>query len=158
MMFILLDIDGVMLPANSWEKPEFMEDGFPMFNSRSVNALQRILSETNATIVLTTSHKTKYNVAKWKSLLKSRGINPKGVQRLTTNSLQTSRKDEILEWFKKQPVPNEEFVIIDDDKMLNGLPANLKDNLVLTSPSIGLTEDLANEAISILKKRNFNYH
>lgn len=157
-MLILLDIDGVMLPANSWEKPEFMEDGFPTFNLRSVNALQRILSETNATIVLTTSHKTKYNVAKWKSLLKSRGINPKGVQRLKSNSLETSRKDEILNWFNKQPVPNEEFVIIDDDKMLNSLPSNLKGNLVLTSPSIGLTEDLADEAISILKKRSFQYH
>ena len=77
---------------------------------------------------------------------------------MKTNSLETSRKDEILEWFNKQPVPNEEFVIIDDDKMLNGLPPNLKDNLVLTSPSIGLTEDLANEAISILKKKNFNHH
>lgn len=157
-MLILLDIDGVMLPANSWKKPEFMEDGFPEFNLKSVKALQRILSETNATVVLTTSHKTKYNIAKWKSLLKSRGINPKGVQRLTTNSLQTSRKDEILEWYKKQYVSKEEFVIIDDDKMLNGLPLNLKDNLVLTIPSIGLTEDLADDAISILKKTSFQDH
>ena len=31
-MLVLLDIDGVMVPANSWKKPEFMDDGFPMFN------------------------------------------------------------------------------------------------------------------------------
>lgn len=154
-MLILLDIDGVMVPANSWKKPEFMEDGFPMFNLKSVKALQRIISETNASVVLTTSHKTKYKVSQWKDLLKSRGINPKRVQRLSTNSLYVSRKDEILEWYLKKHVPNEEFVIIDDDKMLNGLPENLKGNLILTSPSVGLTDDLADEAISILQNRSF---
>ena len=156
-MLILLDIDGVMVPANSWKKPEFMEDGFPMFNSRSVKALQRILLETNASILLTTSHKTKYKVAQWRDLLKSRGINPKKIQRLGTNSLLISRKDEIVEWYTKKHIPNEEFVIIDDDKMLNGLPENIKNNLILTSPSIGLTDDLADEAISILQKKNYDY-
>lgn len=157
-MLILLDIDGVLVPANSWKKPEFMEDGFPMFNSRSVKALQRILSETNASVLLTTSHKSKYKVAQWKDLLKSRGINPKRVHRLTSNSLLTSRKDEILQWYTKKRMSNEEFVIIDDDKMLNGLPENIKHNLVLTSPSIGLTDDLADEAISILQKSTYQYH
>lgn len=27
-MLILLDIDGVMVPANSWKRPEFLADGF----------------------------------------------------------------------------------------------------------------------------------
>jgi two-component SAPR family response regulator len=157
-MLILLDIDGVLVPANSWEKPEFMEDGFPIFNLNSVKALQRIISETNASVLLTTSHKTKYNVSQWKNLLQSRGINPKKVRRLTTNSLQISRKDEILEWYNKKHMPNENFVIIDDDKMLNSLPENLKGNLVLTSSSVGLTNDLADEAISILQKNTFHYH
>lgn len=134
-----------------------MNDGFPMFNSRSVKALQRILSETNASILLTTSHKTKYKVAEWRDLLKSRGITPKRIQRLSTNSLVISRKDEILDWYTKKHILNEEFVIIDDDKMLNGLPENIKNNLILTSSSIGLTDDLANEAISILQKNNHQY-
>jgi len=129
-----------------------------MFNLRSVNALQRIISETNASVLLTTSHKTKYNISQWKNLLKLRGINPKKVHRLTTDSLKTSRKDEILEWYREKHVPNEEFVIIDDDKMLNDLPDYLKSNLVLTSPSVGLTDDLADEAISILRKNTYHYH
>jgi len=156
-MLILLDIDGVMVPANSWRKPEFLDDGFPVFNTKSVKALQRILAETNASILLTTSHKTKYKVAEWRDLLKSRGINAKSVHRLNTNSLSISRKDEILEWYTKKHIPNEDFVIIDDDKMLNTLPINIKSNLILTSPSIGLTDDLANEAISILQKKNYHY-
>jgi len=157
-MLILLDIDAVLVPANSWEKPEFMEDGFPAFNLRSVKALQRIISATNAPVVLTTSHKTKYEVSKWKDLLKLRGINPNSVRKLTTNSLQTSRRDEILAWYRNEHSPEEQFVIIDDDKMLNGLPEKLKDNIVLTGPSVGLTEDLADEAISILQKTRFHHH
>ncbi|MDB5156103.1 MAG: hypothetical protein JWR50_810 [Mucilaginibacter sp.] len=156
-MLILLDIDGVLVSANSWKKPEFMEDGFPMFNARSVKALQRILSETNASVLLTTSHKSKYKVAQWKDLLKSRGISAKKIHRLTSNSLQTSRKDEILQWYNHKRIPNEEFVIIDDDKMLNDLPENIKQNLVLTTPSVGLTDDLADEAISILQKNVYHY-
>jgi len=156
-MLILLDIDGVMVPANSWKKPEFHDDGFPMFNSRSVSALQKIISETGASLLLTTSHKSKYNIAQWRNIFKSRGIKAKHIQSLSSNSLHSSRKDEILNWYNAEHIPNEEFVIIDDDKLLNGLPINIKNNLVLTSPSIGLTEELAENAISILKKGKFTY-
>lgn len=157
-MLILLDIDGVLVPANSWKKPEFLEDGFPAFSLRSVKAFQRILSETNATVLLTTSHKTRFNISQWKELFKSRGIIPFKIQALATDSLQTTRKDEILDWYVNEHLPNEEFVIIDDDKMLNSLPENLKRNLVLTSPSIGLTDELADEAISILRKKDLQVH
>jgi hypothetical protein len=156
-MLILLDIDGVMVPANSWKKPEFHEDGFPMFNSKSVTALQKIISETGASLLLTTSHKSKYNITQWRSIFKSRGIKAKHIQRLSSNSLHSSRKDEILDWYKAKHIANEEFVIIDDDKLLNDLPANIKNNLVLTSPSIGLTDELAENAISILKNKAYAY-
>jgi len=149
-MLILLDIDGVMVPANSWKKPEFLDDGFPVFNSKSVKALQKIISETNASLLLTTSHKSKYNISQWREIFKSRGINAKHIHRLSSNNLESSRKDEILNWYMAKHTPNEKFVIIDDDKLLNDLPGNIKDNLVLTSSSIGLTEELAENAISIL--------
>jgi hypothetical protein len=156
-MLILLDIDGVMVPANSWKKPEFHDDGFPMFSPKSVNALQKIISETGASLLLTTSHKSKYNVAQWRNIFKSRGIKAKHIHRLSSSSLHLSRKDEILNWYMAKHVPNEEFVIIDDDKLLNGLPENIKHNLVLTSSSVGLTEELAENAISILKNSAYTY-
>jgi hypothetical protein len=146
-MLILLDIDGVMIPATSWKKPEFMEDGFPAFNIKATKALQRIIDETNASIVLTTSHKAKYSVLQWKEMFNSRGVNPKDIQRLGTNSLEVSRKDAILDWYNTNDNYEEKFVIIDDDKFLNSLPANLKVNFILTSSSVGLTDDLASEAI-----------
>ena len=135
-----------------------MADGFPVFNSRSVKALQRIISETDASLLLTTSHKLKYDIYQWHHIFKSRGIDVKGIDRLTSNSLASSRTEEIMNWYMDKHIPNEGFVIIDDDKLLNGLPGDIKNNLVLTSPSVGLTEELAEDAISILKNRTHTLH
>jgi hypothetical protein len=44
-MLLYLDIDGVMVPANSWRKPEILEDGFPEFSSKAVSSLIRIISK-----------------------------------------------------------------------------------------------------------------
>ncbi|UOE49302.1 HAD domain-containing protein [Mucilaginibacter sp. SMC90] len=128
-----------------------MDDGFPVFNAGAVKALQRILAVTNASVILTTSRKLSYTIAEWRTMLKYRGVIPTKVQRLTTDSLKKTRAEEITEWYQDQHRPNQPFVIIDDDKMLNGLPEYIKSNLVLTSPSMGFTDDLANEAIAILK-------
>lgn len=156
-MLILLDIDGVMLPANSWSKPEILPDGFPMFNSRSIRALHKIIAETNASLLLTTSHKNKYTAAQWRNIFNARGINVKKINRLSSNSLETSRKDEILNWYNTKHVSDEDFVILDDDKKLNDLPVDIKNNLVLTSGSVGLTDELADNAISILKRHQYQY-
>ena len=150
-MLILLDIDGVLVPANSWKKPEFLEDGFPVFSSKSAKALQKIITETNASLLLTTSHKSGYNISQWRDIFKSRGIQAKNINRLPGDNLHSNRKDEILNWYDVDHIPGEQFVIIDDDKLLNDLPGSIKNNLVLTSSSVGLTEELAENAISILK-------
>lgn len=44
-MLLFLDIDGVMVPAKSWETPALLVDGFPAFSSRAIAALQRLISE-----------------------------------------------------------------------------------------------------------------
>ncbi|WP_218146412.1 HAD domain-containing protein [Parapedobacter indicus] len=46
-----------MVPANSWRRPEILDDGFPAFSPNATKALQRIIDSTGARIVLTTSHK-----------------------------------------------------------------------------------------------------
>ena len=150
-MLILLDIDGVMVPASSWKKPDFLNDGFPVFSSKAVLSLNKIIEKTKANILLTTSHKTKYSIIEWENIFKSRNIFIEKIYRLEENLLNLNRKDEIIEWYK-QFNSLENFVIIDDDKSLNGLPENLKQKLVLTSPLVGLTNELATEAIQILKQ------
>lgn len=150
-MLILLDIDGVMVPASAWKRPEFLNDGFPVFSNRATEALQKIISETSANLLLTTSHKSNYSISEWNAIFKLRGITVTKIERLEGNSLNTNRKDEILNWFSFTN-SKEKFVIIDDDKSLNALPSNLKEKLVLTSPLVGLTMDMAFDAIAILKQ------
>lgn len=149
-MLILLDIDGVMVPANSWRRPEILDDGFPIFEIRATHALQRIISETNADILLTTSHKSRYTNDQWRDIFKARGIIVNGINQLPENTSNSNRREEILEWYKTPMGTHKRFVIIDDDKSLNILPNDIKDNFVLTSGSVGLTDELADKAISIL--------
>lgn len=139
-MLIFLDIDGVMVPAKGWKCPELLSDGFPAFGSRAVRTLQKLVSEGNTTIVLTTSHKSTFTFNQWKNIFKSREINVEKIERLPENISNLNRRDEIVNWFNLNNIM-EDFIIIDDDKSLNDLPKDLKDYLVQTSSFIGLTEE-----------------
>ncbi len=138
-MLIFLDIDGVMVPAKSWTSPELLSDGFPVFSSRATRVLQTLISE-HTTVMLTTSHKSNYNIQKWKTMFRNRGINIENLECLPDNINSLSRKDEIVNWFNVNTI-HEDFIIIDDDTSLNELPDFLKENLVQTSPMIGLTDE-----------------
>ena len=149
-MLFFLDIDGVMVPAKSWKTPEFLNDGFPAFSSSATRVLQSLLSEGDI-VMLTTSHKSKYSIEEWKSIFKNRGINIEKIKSLPQNLNNISRKEEIVNWFNFNNV-DDNFVIIDDDKSLNELPNYLKDNFILTSSYIGLTEEHVETIKSILNR------
>jgi hypothetical protein len=149
-MLFFLDIDGVMVPAKGWKSPEFLNDGFPAFSSKAIITLQNLISNED-TILLTTSHKAKFSIEEWKSIFKNRGINIENIRALPENLNNLSRKDEILNWFNVNSI-DEDFVIIDDDKSLNELPDFIKENLVQTSPYIGLTEEHCEAIKSVSRK------
>ena len=138
-MILFLDIDGVMVPAKAWKSPEFLNDGFPAFSSKAISTLQHLISD-DVTVMLTSSHKSKFSIEEWKSIFKNRGINIEKIKVLSENFNNLNRKDEILNWFDLNN-DHEDFIIIDDDKSLNELPVFFKARLVQTSPYIGLTEE-----------------
>jgi hypothetical protein len=152
-MLILLDIDGVMVPATSWRPSEILADGFANFSNRSISSLQKIISETGASILLTTSHKSRYSISEWEQIFKTRGITTV-INRLEDNAEGLNRKEEILRWFNTTKT-SENFVILDDDKSINGLPAYIKDKVVLTSATVGLIAEQAESAIDILRKQEY---
>jgi hypothetical protein len=155
-MLLLLDIDGVMVVANSWKRPEFLNDGFPAFSNRACIALQKLISETSADILLTTSHKSNYSIDEWKNIFNLRGIKLKNIYRLPENKSYLNRKEEIMNWVNTyNELPD--FVIIDDDKSLNGLPEFIKNKLIQTNASIGLTDELINEALEIIAKEKHTF-
>ena len=116
-MLIFLDIDGVMVSAKGWKKPELLDDGFPAFNLKATPVLQNLISE-GTTVMLTTSHKSRFTTQEWKKIFQKRGIQVNQLKSLDNNINCLSRKDEILNWFNLNSV-NQEFIIIDED-MLNG--------------------------------------
>lgn len=150
-MLLYLDIDGVMVPANSWRRPEILEDGFPEFSSKATRSLNKIISNSSADIVLTTSHKHKYTLNEWNNIFRRRNININKISRLPRNTSYLNRKEELIRCFNAKHSKGR-FIIIDDDKSLNALPDFLKDKLIQTSGSVGLTDYLANEAIDKIEK------
>ena len=148
-MLIFLDIDGVMVPAASWKRPENLADGFPMFTRKATDALKGLIS-VNTKVVLSTSHRDRFSIPEWKEIFEKRGIKLENLSSLEPNkNLEKKRKDEILEWFDKHSV-DDDFLIIDDDKSLNALPQYLKQHLILTSPLVGLTGEHIAEIQSLV--------
>ena len=148
-MLLLLDIDGVMVHASPWKKIDSLDDGFYEFMPRAIEGLKRIISETGASIVLTTSHKSTFSLAEWKNIFKKRGIDAE-VSKLDDNLDFLSRKDEILRWKNNHTACND-FVILDDDKSLHSLPANIKDRVVFTQSYVGLKSENVEDAIQLFK-------
>lgn len=138
-MLLFLDIDGVMVPAQGWKSPEIMMDGFPVFSQRATRVLQQLVSDST-TVLLTTSHRSRFNVEEWKTIFKNRGIIITNLNSLPEYSFSSTRKEEIVKWVNMNHL-NEPFLILDDDNSLNDLPNYLKENLVQTSSHIGLTEN-----------------
>lgn len=136
-----------MIPARPWRAYEISSDGFGMFSKSSVDCLNDIIkSSLNPEIILTTSHKNRYGIDDWKNIFSNRGIIKTKISRLNTESLEISRIEEIRSWYLKNQ--NESFIVIDDDKGLNDLDTNFKeDYLVLTKPTIGLDKISAEEAV-----------
>ena len=153
-MTILLDIDGVLVTTPSWKVPELNHDGFLEFNSRAESNLIKLISETNASIVLTTTHRITYSIEKWKGIFNNRGIAVASIEKV--NSRKTiyemlERGVEINEWVEKAG-KDKNYVIIDDDQSIHALPQEIKERWVMTKPMIGLDEEGTNRAIEILKR------
>ena len=150
-MLVFLDIDGVMVPAKSWTSPQLLSDGFPAFSDKAVPVLQHVVSG-GVTVMLTTSHKSRFSVEEWKNIFLTRGINVQNIRKFSDSPFGLSRRDEILNWFNLNEI-TEHFIIIDDDKSLNALPSFLKEYLILTSSMIGLSDSHLEIIDTIMQKQ-----
>ena len=150
MMLLFLDIDGVMVPAKGWQAPVLLQDGFPAFSKSATKMLQGIITN-EVTVLLTTSHKTRYTKEEWRTIFKNRGIEIENLITLPSTNTYLSRREEIINWFKINVIDTN-FLIIDDDASLQDLPVSLKANWVQPSPTIGLNESHGDLINAILAK------
>lgn len=121
------------------------------FNQQCADNLAKIITATQADIVLTTTHRIHYDDKRWRELLQSRGITTTSVSkvnRASTFAELSIRCKEVVNWVAANL--NENFVIIDDDKSLRDLPVHIKDKWVETNFYQGLTDLGSEQAIDIL--------
>lgn len=150
MLKTLLDIDGVMVTTPSWKRVDILDDGFSAFSNSAVESLNKLLIATNATVVLTTSHKSNYNIEEWINIFRRRNVYLKLLERLPENTNYLNRKTEIQEWITQSGLKR--FIIIDDDKSLNDSLVHIKSKLLLTESLIGLNENKTKETFEMLQK------
>jgi hypothetical protein len=114
-----------------------------------VAALNRILADTGALIVVSSSWRIGMNVIELREMLKEWGVVGKVLDKTPVHGFGDNRGDEIAAWladyekFRDKP---ESFVILDDDADMNGLSPFL----VRTLFAAGLTEADADKAIEKL--------
>lgn len=157
-MKFFLDIDGVMVHANPHKRVELNDDGFYKFNQTAVDVLNSVISpDGEDELILSTSHRFRFNIIEWLSIFQSRGINAKNISILDIPiQHKHTRKSEIIDWIVRCNLTADDLVIIDDDKSLNELPNNLKERLVLTNPYTGLNS--SSELKKILRHRKNDSH
>lgn len=151
-MKILLDIDGVLETTPTWRQVEIHSDGFMKLNAKALENLSILYKKTNASIVLTTTHRINYDVTRWKEIFRIRGLNFEIISKLnnkTEISQLLDRGTEIKEWVEKYG-QQQNYVIIDDDQSINALPESIKERWVVTRPSIGFDKEALQKALLIL--------
>ena len=162
MNIIFLDIDGVLNTHNHLVK-QVEQDGINSYQAQfnfcpeSLENLKKIVEETDAKIVISSTWRISYRCSYddphrkfWKALMKnlaSIGIH-KRVIGITPSCESRIRGDEITEWLNNNQVDN--FVIIDDDSDM----ADLMNHLAKCNWSDGITKDVRDNAIRILKGGN----
>jgi hypothetical protein len=160
---IFLDIDGVL--NTKWWYTQ-MDRNTPKdkygyaFDPRSVANLKKILDETRADIVISSSWKS-FGLSELEEMWQARGLSGKLIG-ITPNSVSDEmmlnadldhmelfhiRGMEIKEWLDKHGKNVSHYVIIDD--MDNFFPEQ-KSHFVLTDPEVGITDEDADKAIKIL--------
>ncbi len=157
-MIILLDIDGVLETTPSWKKLELEPDGFMKLNKSCLENLITFYSLTNASVVLTTTHRINYTEAQWKEIFKARGLVFDSISKLNNKTAinQLLEKGiEIQEWAETFGA-GKNYIIIDDDLSLNKMPNSIKERWITTQPHKGFDKEALDKAIILFQTLESN--
>lgn len=151
-MIILLDIDGVLVTSPGWRHPERLADNFMKFNEEAANNLAKLYLATNASIVLTSTHRISYPIETWYDIFKARGLHFTNISKVNDKNTFESLLDrgtEVKEWVDNYGQESN-YVVIDDDLSLHDLPLEIKQRCVITKPLIGFDSSSLEKALRIL--------
>ena len=148
MKVIFLDFDGVINDYLS----------FDQINDYNVEILKRIINKTNAKVVVTSSHKYKWQIndnieaflnSNYIKMLKETGIDVFDC----TPFVNRNREQEILLYLKNHPEITQ-YVILDDDYIIE----SLKEHEIYVDLQTGLRQEHIIPAIRILNGQLNFYH
>lgn len=148
-LILILDLDGVLITTPSWKPDLIAPDGYSDFNKNCVIQLNQLLSAYQFEIWLSSSRRKGQSKEFLNTIFSNRGIFTPITGFLPIHSDKKSRKEEIEFFLQEKQVSN--FLILDDDKSLNGLEESIRSNLVLTSYLKGFDKEKFREALDKLK-------
>lgn len=152
MKVLFLDIDGVVNSAEYFRETDFtvepetyLEYYYRKIDPQLVARLNRILSETGAKVVISSSWRVMHSKEDILFMLQQRGFAGDIID-VTLRLTQDTRGDEIRIWLENTRENIESFVILDDDSDM----ANLGQYHVHTTWEKGLQDEHVEKAVSIL--------
>lgn len=141
MKVIFLDFDGVIIPGTyRWIT------GVTTFEPGTIQHLNRLIEETGAYIVVSSTLRYGYPTVELMQWLAEDGVKGKVISRTPFVDIRADRGDEIIQWLKDWRGERVEKFVILDDKPIDKLP---KEH-VQTDWYKGLTSEDVDKAVMIL--------
>lgn len=153
MKVIFLDVDGVMISEESFLLTMALGGRMVFFSRKAMKALKKVVRQTGAVVVLTSSWRPMPGYAPTRSYEQfctalQRNGTPLHDRTPWLEDREHDRGDEIVTWMEEhQP---EAWVIIDDNDRFRSHP-ELKERWVRIDPAHGFTPPDADKAIAILE-------
>lgn len=145
---LILDLDGVLITTPSWKQDLIASDGYSQFNKNCVQQINRLLDTQDFEIWLSSSRRKGQTLAVLNTIFSNRGISYPIAGLLPVYENKMNRKEEIELFLSADQYTD--FLIIDDDKSLNGLGLSYKSKLVLTQYLKGFDQEKYLEAVDKL--------
>lgn len=147
--YIFLDFDGVLNTEHYqnllyYEGKAWQDEYGAYFDPETVGQLKRIIDATHADIVVESSWKY-LGLEAMQEMWEVRQLPGRVID--ITPTVGHYKGMEIASWLADNVSQDARYVIIDDEYVILN---SLLPNFILTNPFDGLTEDLADRAISIL--------
>ena len=143
---LILDLDGVLITNPSWKADRIDSDGYSEFNESCVENLNQLLTLAEFDIWLSSTGRTVKTLTELNQIFKNRGIKKEIVGFLPEYADCKNRKEEVMKFIEE--FKESDFLIIDDDKSLNGLESGIKEKLILTELNKGFNSEKLKEAIT----------
>lgn len=142
---IFLDIDGVLATRKTH---------YEYFQEECVNDMNRVLKETEARIVISSSWRCHWKFDDLKAVFTDSGIDGNLIVSLTPDLISASRGAEIAKWLRdNKDIWVKRFIIIDDEDYDIVSHKKLKRRLVSVQTEKGFTAEDADRAIELLTPR-----